>query len=171
MKILDNYSIESVKQKIDELTATHCEDLKSLCLELAQVTAQVISNNKKEKKDPKYLGIPNISFSLVGPDDDRDEEYSKQRMERGFDSSELWSLKDTITNFILPRLKVFVDAPCGYPGCFDCEDDWKKILGKMVRSFEISKRDGEGFVLTDKEGEEFDEGMELFKEYFFLLWH
>lgn len=164
MRELKEYSLETVKQKIAELTATHCEDLKVICLELAQAL-------DKDKKDPKYLGIPNISFSLVAPGDDREEMFAKQRLERGFDSSELWSLKDTITNFVLPRLKVFADEPCGYPGCFDNENEWKEILEKMVRAFEISKKDGDGFVLTDKEGEEFDEGMELFKEYFFSLWN
>lgn len=163
MRAIDDYSLEVVKQKIDESSKTHCEEIKKICLELAQSLA-------KNKKDPKYLGIPNISFSLVSPDDERDEAFSKQRMERGFDCSELWSLKDTITSFILPRLKAFADDPCGHPGCFDDENEWKEVLGKMIRAFKISKRDGDGFVLTDEEGEEFDEGMDLFKEYFFSLW-
>ncbi len=164
MKVLNDYSLETVKKKIKKACEYHCEDLKKICLELAQALA-------KDKKDPKYLGIPNISFSLVAPDDDRDEEFSKQRLERGFDGSELWSLKDTITRFILPRLKAFANPPlCGYPGCFESEDEWKEVLKKMIRAFEISKRDGDGFVLSDREGEEFDEGMELFKKYFFSLW-
>ena len=29
----------------------------------------------------------------------------KQRLERGFDDSETWSLRDTIANFIIPRLE------------------------------------------------------------------
>lgn len=57
------------------------------------------------KKDPKYLGIPNIQFSLTDKDDKREKNFSKQRIERGFDDSETWSLDSTITSFILPRLK------------------------------------------------------------------
>lgn len=162
MRALNDYSLEAVKQKIDESSNIHCEELKAMCLELAQALA-------KDKKDPKYLGIPNISFSLVAPDDDRDEDFRKQRLERGFDGSELWSLKDTITNFILPRLKAFAGNPCGYPGCFDSPDEWDEILGKMIRAFEISQKEECG-ILTDEEGEEFDEGIALFGEYFFHLW-
>lgn len=57
------------------------------------------------KKDPKYLGIPNIQFSLTDKTDEREEKFSQQRIERGFDDSETWSLDCTITKFILPRLK------------------------------------------------------------------
>ena len=55
--------------------------------------------------DIKYLGIPNICFSLTGKDDKREIDFIKQRLERGFDDSETWSLRDTIALFILPRLK------------------------------------------------------------------
>lgn len=163
MRKLDNYNIEAVQLKIDESTTTHCEDLKKICLELVQAL-------DKDKKDPKYLGIPNISFSLVAPDDDRDEAFAKQRMERGFDSSELWSLKDTITDFILPRLKAFADEPCGYPGCFDNEKDWVKILNQMIKAFEITKKDTDEGYVTDEEWEVWEDGMSLFHEYFLHLW-
>ena len=46
---------------------------------------------KSKTTDPKYLGVPNICFSLTSPTDDREAEYSIQRKERGFDSSETWS--------------------------------------------------------------------------------
>jgi len=62
---------------------------------------------KNKKIDPKYLGIPNICFSLTDIDDKREKKYEKQRIERGFDDSELWSLDYTIIELILPRLKTF----------------------------------------------------------------
>ena len=55
--------------------------------------------------DHKYIGVPNICFSLTEKDDDREKEFSKQRFEFGFDDSETWSLRDTIANFIIPRLE------------------------------------------------------------------
>jgi len=55
--------------------------------------------------DIKYLGIPNICFSVTDNDDDREEEYRRQRIERGFDDSEIWNLDLTIAKFILPRIK------------------------------------------------------------------
>jgi len=55
--------------------------------------------------DFKYMQIPNICFSLTDADDKREMEFKKQRLERGFDDSETWSLRDTIANFIIPRLE------------------------------------------------------------------
>jgi len=55
--------------------------------------------------DFKYMQIPNICFSLTDVDDKREMEFKKQRLERGFDDSETWSLRDTIANFIIPRLE------------------------------------------------------------------
>jgi len=55
--------------------------------------------------DVKYLGIPNICFSLTDKDDKREIDFIKQRIERGFDDSETWSLRDSMALFILPRLK------------------------------------------------------------------
>ncbi len=167
MRELKDYSLATVKQKLDELSNIHCDELKRICLELATALAKNLST---KVGDPKYLGIPNISFSLVDPDDARDEEFSKQRIERGFDASELWSLKDTITDFILPRLKAFADYPCGYPGCLDNENAWVKILNKMIRAFEIIKKDTEFGVNSDEEWEEWEDGMSLFHEYFNCLW-
>lgn len=46
-------------------------------------------------KDIKYLGIPNICFSLTDKNDDREKTYKQQRIEMGFDDSETWSLTDT----------------------------------------------------------------------------
>lgn len=163
MRKLDDYSLEAVKQRIDESSNTHCEELKAMCLELAQVIS-------KDKRDPKYLGIPNISFSLVAPGDDRDEDFTKQRLKRGFDGSELWSLRDTITDFILPRLKAFADSPCGYPGYFANENEWTEVLKKMIRAFEITKKDTDHGSITEEEWKEWDEGMSLFHEHFLSLW-
>lgn len=167
MRELKDYSLATVKQKLDELSNIHCDELKRICLELAKA----LDKNKNTKAgDPKYLGIPNISFSLVDPDDGRDEEFSKQRLERGFDASELWSLKDTITDFILPRLKAFAAYPCGNPGSLDNEEAWVKILNKMIKAFEIIKKDTDEGGISDKEWEDWDTGMSLFHEYFRCLW-
>ena len=69
------------------------------------ITSDIAKNYQKNKVDIKYLGIPNICFSLTEKDDEREVELSKQRIKRGFDDSETWSLKNTITKFIIPRLE------------------------------------------------------------------
>ena len=61
-----------------------------------------------KKIDPLECNVPNICFSHatgLPKNDDRLETYKEQRLERGFDDSELWNLDITIINFILPRLE------------------------------------------------------------------
>lgn len=55
--------------------------------------------------DPR--GIKNVNFSLGEETDEREPEWKAQRLTRGFDDTEMWSLDCTIAAFIAPRLKVF----------------------------------------------------------------
>lgn len=126
---------------------------------------------KKPKNDIdiKYLNIPNICFSLTKEDDKREKKYSKQRKTRGYDDSETWSLRDSIANFILPRLKTFQERTVGCP-CSMEHDEWNGIIGKMIRAFELVSRDQGSFDLTPEEDKEYDEGFKLFYEYYLHLW-
>lgn len=162
-KQVDDYSTESIKKKIDEITIEHYKDLRRLYLELAEVINQ-------DKNDPKYMGIPNINFSLTAPNDDREPEHKKQRLERGFDVSETWSLRDTIADFVLPRLRVFRDIDVSRPGSFDSRDEWNDILDKMIRAFEIVQLDNKEGVYDDDVWLEYTKGMRLFGKYFLELW-
>lgn len=126
---------------------------------------------KKNKQDPKYIGVPNICFSLTDKDDKREDLFKQQRIERGFDNSETWSLRDTIANFILPRLKVFLELSYGEKGAIVDENDEMKIaINKMLRAFELVVRDKGTFILTEDEYKEYEEGMEMFKIYYLSLW-
>lgn len=120
--------------------------------------------------DIKYIGVPNICFSLTEENDDREKLYSQQRIERGFDNSELWSLEHTIARFIIPRLKAFKENSVGYPGCFKNEKEWEKVLNKMIRAFELVVRDEGSLYFNDKEEKEYNQGMNAFKNYFLCLW-
>jgi hypothetical protein len=117
-------------------------------------------------RDPKNLGIPNINFSIYTDGDKREEKFSKQRLEQGFDESETWSLYTTISNFIIPRLKKFRDVTCAYPPELTPEE-WDNILDKMIKSFEIASNSD---FMTEEQSDEFREGFNLFNEYFFALW-
>ena len=117
---------------------------------------------KKEKIDIKYMGVPNICFSLTAEDDKREEEFSKQRIENGFDDSETWSLRDTIANFIIPRLKRYKEV-----SAMDIDE---KRIDKMLRAFELVVRDDGQFILTDDEMKEYDKGIKIFKQDFLSLW-
>lgn len=126
-------------------------------------------------KDP--YGIRNVNFSLISKTDDRWEEYKKQRLERGFDNSELWSLDSTITKFILPRLIVFKEHTYGYPTNTENEEQWQDILSKMIEAFkylddeDLGKDSNLPFKdQIDNRQKVIDEGLSLFCKYYSSLW-
>ena len=130
--------------------------------------------------DPKYLGIPNICFSLTEKDDKREKKFSRQRKLRGFDNSETWWLHGTISSFIIPRLRDFKDSTNGYPMGMT-SDKWDEIIDKMIRAFELAASDKWEIGYYDspktkeekirtKNYKEYEEGIKLFSEYFLELW-
>ena len=118
--------------------------------------------------DPKYIGVPNISFSLIDATDKRDVAFAKQRMQDGFDESELWSLNCTIARFILPRLRQFKEKSPACPGDMSPKV-WNAKLSAMIKGFELSIKQVES-TLDQHEVEKMDEGLELFFENFHHLW-
>jgi len=120
--------------------------------------------------DPKYLGVPNICFSLTEKEDDREKKYAKQRIKRGFDDSETWCLASTIARFILPRLKRFKDITIAYPGEIETPRDWSNIVEKMIVAFELVLGDDASWMWSEEEKKQFEEGMDLFKKWYLGLW-
>jgi len=116
-------------------------------------------------RDP--YGIPNVCFSLIDETDDRWDKYTKQRLERGFDSSELWNLDGTIAKFIYPRLKAFAECSDGIHPDGLSQEEWREILNKMVVGFELMSSDQ---IKTEEEENIEDEALKLFSEYFTCLW-
>lgn len=107
--------------------------------------------------------------------DKRWPKYLWQKITRGYADCELWNLDVTIAEFILPRLKTFVDSGHGCPGWFFEErketmnsDEifkaWNDKLKEMVSSLEDFLEDS--FDLTKK-------GIngELFAEIWPHLWN
>nr|DAD65583.1 MAG TPA: hypothetical protein [Bacteriophage sp.] len=122
----------------------------------------------EKRKDPRYLGVPNINFSLTKSSDKREGKYMNQRKTRGFDDSELWSLDCTICKFIAPRLKAFIKHSEGScPGKFyDNPDEWAVVLNKMLYAFE--HYDVNYYLNND--ADKINEGLDLFHKYFNMLW-
>lgn len=123
-------------------------------------------NKTMDGADP--YGIPNVNFTLIDQNDNRWEEYKKQRIERGFDDSELWSLDVTISKFILPRLKAFKDIAGGYPGGMTAEY-WEQTLDHMIEAFELQAECK--FSHTKEEEKKIEDGLKLFTNYFGHLWY
>lgn len=118
--------------------------------------------NKEKGLGIDPYGMKNINFSCeLSETDSRKEEYKKQRIERGFDDTELWNLDLTILRFILPRLKAFKDIAVGTPSGFKNEDEWIECIDRMIKSIES--------IIEDDENADW-EGFELFKKHFFDLW-
>lgn len=107
--------------------------------------------------------MPNVNFSIIDRDDKRWDEFKQQRLQRGFDSSETWNLDSTISQFIEPRLEVFKKETQGCPAELT-DEEWDNILNKMLFAFHcINTEDHD-------HNAEVQEGLDLFRKYFFSLW-
>ena len=112
-------------------------------------------------------GIKNVCFSLMNETDEKWDEYTQQRLERGFDDSEIWNLDHTLAAFLLPRLKRFREATCAYPSELNSIDEWYSILDQIIEGVELYVND----ETDDKKSENKKErALELIKEWFSALW-
>jgi len=119
--------------------------------------------------DPKECGVPNVNFTAVSEDDGRVEQFREQRLARGFDESELWSLDLTLSKFMLPRIKEFRDT---YPGDAEQSAEFISDLDKIVVALEmIIKEGGGGLFTVEGEKEKVEEGLKLLGENFLSLWN
>lgn len=105
-----------------------------------------------------------------------------QRIVRGWDDSDTWSLDDTIAHFALPRVKRFKEVNDGYPNDAGTPERWDEILDEIIWALDYIANDGEEkfFEKHKDENTRYDEwkklekrcddGMKLFGEYFRGLW-
>lgn len=89
-----------------------------------------------------------------------------QRLTRGFDDRDLWSLDYTIMAFTLPRLKRFRQVTDGYPGDLPDFEAWEAELDLMIAAFEYLLSD-QVILLPD---EDHQRGLDLFHSRFGYLW-
>ena len=133
------------------------------------------------KIDIKYFGIPNICFSLTDKTDKREKEFIEQRIERGFDDSETWSLSDTIANFIIPRLKRFEEITKDFSEIkkdfSEIKQDFSETDGEFMnnvasfrKAMELVSRDEGSRIFTEEERYQVSEGLEKFPKIFMNLW-
>ena len=117
--------------------------------------------------DHKYIGVPNICFSLIDKDDPREKEYSKQRIEFGFDDSETWSLRDTIANFIIPRLERYEEISKEF---LIRDEELISDINKFLIAMKLTARDKGSLILSEEEDKQLDEGLDAFPKIFLSLW-
>lgn len=126
--------------------------------------------NEPEVSTRDPYGIPNVCFSKITEKDERWEKYTRQRIERGFDNSELWNLEGTIAKFIAPRIRAFYDdaKEGSYRPDGISREERLDALRKIAEGFEL--------MALDREKTEYEEAIEcealgLFSDYFFTLWN
>ena len=92
-----------------------------------------------------------------------------QRLTRGWDDSDLWSLDYSLAKLITPRLRLFAEHRGGHPACMT-EEEWATILNKMCEAFEYYGSDerwgGKEFEMCEKH----QEGLDLFAKHYGSLW-
>lgn len=97
------------------------------------------------------------------PDHKINKRWKKQRLERGFDDTELWCFYKSIAKFILPRLKEFK--------ILDRGDDLKEPLDKMIAAFSLVVENDDSYRNPlRKEYKIFKEGFDLFHKHYINLW-
>lgn len=128
----------------------------------------------KAKLKTEFIRADKCTYGYAGglPEGDkRHVRYKKQREKRGFDNTELWSLEHSIVKFVYPRLKEFRRITPAYPSSFDTQEEWLKVLDKILIGFKAFI-DVEGCFFGEKKSKKkFDEGFKVFTEYFLCLWY
>ena len=127
---------------------------------------QVKNLNIPAAVDVKYLGVPNICFSLTDKDDKREIDFIRQRIKRGFDDSETWSLRDSIALFILPRLKRYQEIANDF---LKRDDELINDIDCFIKAMELVSRDN-GCCIHNTEEKQMIEGLEKFPKIFMSLW-
>jgi len=119
-----------------------------------------------KERDIKYMGVPNICFSLLSDGDGREKEYAEQRVSRGFDDSETWDVGCTIMNFAIPRLERYIKI------AKESLDELEFITKceKVLRSFVLLTRNDGLRLFNEKEKTEVKEGLSLLPETIEGMW-
>jgi hypothetical protein len=117
--------------------------------------------------DPKYIGIPNICFSLRNNNDARELIFREQRLSRGFDDSETWSLDYTIAKFIVPRLERYQEIAKEF---LARDEKLVSEIDEFLEAMKLVIREGDGDFLSDEEQTQKERGLENFPRIFNSLW-
>lgn len=101
--------------------------------------------------------------------DERLKVLKEQRLERGFDDTETWSLYSTVCKFMVPRLKAFKEVHAGCPSSLQSNEEWRDIIQSMIDALELVGND-DIFIMSAEQEKIYTCGMDNFKNYFRNLW-
>ena len=100
----------------------------------------------------------------------RSVKYLFQRIFRGWDDSETWSLDCTIAEFVLPRLKRFKELNIGFPHRIESPEKWDEILDKMIFALDKVTKQFDDEDWTEEDQRKIRWGLIAFGNYFRDLW-
>lgn len=92
-----------------------------------------------------------------------------QRRIRGFDDSETWSMDNSLSKLILPRLKRFKKVKIGSPSSLS-KEEWDQIIDRMIYSFEWLAAGKQFESENEIEIKKVNEGLHFFAKYYRDLW-
>lgn len=94
--------------------------------------------------------------------------YQKVQREQGFSPEECWNLDHTIIDFVLPRLKYFLNHHCGYP-IDSSPEQYKKDLQAIIEGFELHQT-YEWYNVNSEQVQKEQKAKELFGKLLYDLW-
>lgn len=98
-------------------------------------------------------------------------EHLKQRSERGFSDVDAWAFDTYLATVIVNYCRWNREHNAGWPGCFNDEEAWLEVLGKIEKGFLFYTKQYDTMIHTGSEGwDQFEEAKELFLEYFCYFW-
>lgn len=92
--------------------------------------------------------------------------HYKQRLAKGFDDSETYSLFTTNSQWLVPRLERFIAFKAGRPATLS-DTEWNEILNKILKAHKILAQDN---FISGEEIKIVKEGLKLYTEWYMDLW-
>jgi hypothetical protein len=130
-----------------------------------------------KKPHPAYFGYVHTLPKKTVKQTSRILKFKNQLKKKGFDNTELWNLDATLTQFILPRLKAYIE---GEKPWHESRNEFFDKALKALAAFQLHydtciKSGGNGwlkFMSEDsEEAKQFAEGMKCFGEIYLGLWN
>jgi hypothetical protein len=116
----------------------------------------------------KYISLSRLYHKIKYAKPKRAIKFFWQRMTRGWDDRETWSLDHSLAKIILPRLKRFKQITIAVP-CDLKEQEWNDKLDKMIAAFEFAASE-DRWMAKPEDYDKHNEGIKLFAEYYWALW-
>ncbi len=92
-----------------------------------------------------------------------------------YPTTELWSLDETICNFLVPRLEEFKKGLIGYPCNLKSLKAWENVLDEIIWLFKVYHREGllgtDPHIPNKKNNDRAKKAWALFQKHFNNLWN